>query len=186
MSSRITRWAAIVWALCATSACSNSRANAAPAAGADPGAASAPASADTGTVALDCGRVFSPGDVAGLVKAPVTVGQVPGSASWCHFGNDEVADITVRIGSSEDDEAMWDDATVSSNRARFVAFPGVGDQAVFKAGNRAEDPELASRKGRLYCSVSIDGGSDNSYKTLSGEDLAKRLGALCNKAFAAL
>ncbi len=183
MSSWITRWAAIVWALCATSACSNSRANAAPAAGADPADASTPVGADTGAVALDCGRVFSAADVAGLLNAPVTVVQTPGSTSWCSFGNPDLGDITVRIGGGPDDEGMWDDATVSSNRVKFVALSGVGDQAVRKAKDGAQ---VSSRKGKLYCTVTALGGTGDGYRRLGGDVLAKRLGALCNKAFAAL
>ncbi len=182
MSRRITRLTAIVWALCATSACSNSRANAAPAAGADPGNASA--SADAGAaVALDCGKVFSPADVAGLLNAPVTVVQTPGSTSWCSFGNADLGDITVRTGGDEDDEMMWDDATVSSNRVNFVALAGVGDQAVRKAKDGAQ---VSSKKSKLYCTVTALGGTGDPYRSIGGEELAKRLGSLCNKAFAAL
>ena len=184
--SRWTTRMAVIWTLCATSACSKSDANTAKAAATASTGASASVRADTAAVALDCGKVFSPNDAIGLLKAPVTVGPVPGSASWCHFGNTELADITVRTGSDDDDEAMWNEATASTERVKFVALPGVGDQAVFKAGTRAETPELASKKGAMFCIVSIDGGNDNTYKSLGGQELAKRLGGLCNKAFAAL
>ncbi len=183
MSSRITRFVVITWALCATSACSKSRANAAPAAGADPAGAAASAGADTGAVALDCGKVFSPGDVAGLLSAPVTVVQTPGSTSWCSFGNPDLGDITVRTGGGTDDEAMWDDATVSSNRVNFVALPGVGDQAVRKAKDGAQ---VSSKKGKLYCTVTALGGTGDGYRSIGAEELAKRLGALCTKALTAL
>ncbi len=183
MSRRITRLAAIAWALCATSACSKSRANAAPAPGDDPADASASVGGDTGGVALDCGKVFSPGDVAGLLNAPVTVVQTPGSTSWCSFGNPDLGDITVRIGGGTDDEAMWDDATVSSNRVHFVALAGVGDQAVRKAKDGAQ---VSSKKGNLFCTVTALGGTGDGYRTIGAEELAKRLGTLCNKAFTAL
>jgi len=185
MSRSTTRLAVIVWTLCATSACSKPRAETASAASAERSDASASAGADTAAVALDCGKVFSPDDAAGLLKAPVTVSKIPGG-DWCSFGNDALSNITVRTGSDEDTEMMWDDATVSTNRTKFVALPGVGDQAVFKAGTRAEDPEVASKKGKVYCIVSIDGGAADGFKRLGGEELAKRLGALCNKVFAAL
>lgn len=183
MPSRTTRFAVIAWALCATSACSNHRANAAPAAGADPPDASASTGADTGAVALDCGKVFSPGDVEGLLNAPVTVVQTPGSTSWCGFGNPDLGDITVRVGSGTDDEAMWDDATVSSNRVNLLALAGVGDRAVRKAKDGAQ---VSSRKGKLYCTVTALGGTGDGYRSLGGGELANGLGALCNKAFAAL
>ncbi len=183
MSRRTTRLAAIVWALCATTACSKSRADTPPAAGIDPSDASASADTDSRGIALNCGKVFSPGDVAGLLNAPVTVVQTPGSSSWCSFGNADLGDITVRTGSNEDDEMMWDDATVSSNRVNFVALAGVGDQAVRKAKDGAQ---VSSKKGKLYCTVTALGGTGDPYRSIAGEELAKRLGALCNKAFTAV
>ncbi len=183
MSRRITRFAAIVWALCAMSGCSKPRdANGASAARADPADSPAPPGGDT-TVALDCGKVFSPGDVAGLLNTPVTIVQTPGSKSWCSFGNADLGDITVRTGSDEDAEATWDDATLSSDRVNFVALAGVGDQAVRKAKDGAQ---VSSKKGKLYCTVTALGGTGDGYRGLGSEELAKRLGSLCNKAFAAL
>lgn len=186
MSRSTTRLAAIVCALCVTSACSKSRANSASAATADPSGASAPAGADTGALSLDCGKVFSPNDAAGLLNPPVTVQAVPGSASWCALGSADLADITVRTGNDDMIQAMWNEATLSSEHTKFAALPGVGDQAVFKAGGHGEVPEVASKKGNVYCIVDVAGGSADGYKSLAGAEVAKRLGALCNKAFAAL
>lgn len=186
MSRWTTGLTGILCVVCAASACSKSRASTASAATADPSGASASAGADTSAVALDCGKVFSPDDAAGLLKAPVTVTPVPGSNSWCALGNEGLADITVRTGSGEEDEMMWDDATVSSNRTKFVPLAGVGDHAVFKAGGHGEVPEVSSKKGTMYCTVDVAGGTGDPYTSLASADVAKRLGALCNKAFAAL
>ncbi|MGH7648136.1 MAG: hypothetical protein ACREND_08455 [Gemmatimonadaceae bacterium] len=83
---------------------------------------------------------------------------IPGG-NWCSFGNEGLSNITVRTGSDEDAKMTWDNATVSSDRVKFVPLQGVGDQAVFKAGTAAEEPEFASKKGTVYCDVSIDGGA---------------------------
>ncbi len=181
MSRRITRLATIAWAVCATSGCSKTHAGSASAASTDP--ADSPAPVGAAAVSLDCAKVFSPDDVAGLLNAPVTLVQTPGSNSWCSFGNADLGDITVRTGGDEDAEATWDDATQSSNRIKFVAMAGVGDQAVRQAKDGAQ---VSSKKGKLYCTVTALGGTGDGYRNLGAEELAKRLGALCNKAFAAL
>jgi hypothetical protein len=177
--------AAIVSGLCASIACSHSRADAASAASADPSAASGASGADTGTVAFDCAKVFSTNDATGLLKGPVTLDQLPNRAV-CNFLGAGVSDIMVTVGGDESNEMLWNDATVSSNRTMFTALPGVGDQAAFKAGTQAEDPELVSKKGTVYCTVTIDGGAANVFKSLGSAELAKRLGALCTKAFVAM
>src|SRR6185437_15565256 len=123
MSRSITRFAAIVWAMCATSACSKSRANTASAATRDPAGASASAGGDTSAVVLDCSTVFSPNDAVGLIKGPVTISQGPSSNRWCAFDNEGSAEIMVRSGSSGNDEQMWNEATMStrSEQARDAA-----------------------------------------------------------------
>jgi hypothetical protein len=180
----VTGLTVMVGAVCAMSACSKSRANTASAATSDPGGATAAAGADT--VAVNCGKTFSPKDLAGLLTAPVTTTAHTGNPGWCDFGNDQVADVNVSIGDDETSESVeWNDATKGPNRPKFVALPGVGDQAMYKARTAATNPEVVSKKGTFYCLVTIDGGNDNAYKSLSAGDLAKRLGALCNKMFAA-
>ena len=86
---------AIACAVSAAIACSPSRTEAAAASGGDPAHASASGSADTTVAAkIDCNKVFSPSDVAGLLMPPVTVTPVPGG-TWCAFVNDFGGDITV-------------------------------------------------------------------------------------------
>lgn len=174
------RLAAIACALGAASACT-SRTKADATVSADTASAAVSDGGDTSLAApLDCNKVFSPADAAGLLKAPVTLTAIDQTSGWCNFTNEAVSDITVRTGSNEDMEAMWNAATVSSDRVKYVPLPGVGDQAVRKASDGAE---VDSRSGKLYCVVSIAGIDD--YKRLSAEELAKRLGALCAKVFAA-
>lgn len=179
---------AIACAVCATIACSPSRTEAASAAGA--GAAAASSGMDTtGVPPIACTKLYSEADVAGLLMPPVTVRPVPGSVAWCNFGNDFSGDITVRVGSDESTEMMWNDATRTSDSIKFAPFPGVGDKAVFEAGTDALNPELASQKGKMYCIVSYDRGTSDHYKqfkSVGSAEIGKKLGALCTKAFAAV
>lgn len=138
---------------------------------------------------IDCTTVYSPSDVSGLIVPPVTVTPFPGGVAWCNFGNDFSGDISVSVGSSESMEALWNDAALTSNRAKFVSLTGIGDEALFEAGTNAINPELASKKGRTYCIVTYDRGTVDHYKPfkgVGGAELGKRLGALCNKAFVAV
>lgn len=186
MSRWKTALTVIVCTVCATSACSKARADTASAATSDPAGASASPGADTVAIAVDCSKVFSPNDLAGLLKGPVTTHARSGSPAWCDFGNDELADVNVSIGGDETSEQVeWNDATGGPDRPKFVALPAVGDQAMYKAGTSATNPEVASKKGTFYCLATIGAGNDNTYKSLGAGELAKRLGALCNKMFAA-
>lgn len=167
-------------------ACSQSRGQAAVAGGQSADALVASRADTTADATIDCKKVYSPADAAGLLMPPVTVEPVPGSVAWCAFGNDFSGDITVSVGSDESVEVMWNDATLSSNRVKFAPLAGVGDKAVFKAGT---NPELASKKGRVYCIVAYDRGTSDHYKTFKSvgtAEVAKKLGILCTKAFAAV
>lgn len=175
------RLTVIVCGMCVAIACSQSRIQAASVASGEPADAIASSSADT-TVAvpIDCNKVFSPSDAAGLLDPPVKLSAIGEGTGWCDFGNEKLGDITVRTGSGQEDKQLFEEATVSTDRVNFVPLPGVGDQAVRRA---SDGSEIASKKGNMYCSVSILG--DAPGKRLGGEELAKRLGALCNKVFSA-
>ena len=179
----------IACAVCATIACSPSRTEAAATPGGGPANASASGSADTTVAAgIDCNKVFSPSDVAGLLMPPVTVTPVPGG-TWCAFVNDFGGDITVSVGSDRSVEMMWNDATRTTDSIRFAPIQGVGDRAVFAAGTDALNPDLASQKGKMYCNVAYDLGTSDHYKkfkSVGSPEIGKKLGTLCNKAFAAV
>jgi hypothetical protein len=176
----------IACAVIAVIACSPSRTEAASTAGA--GAAGASNGMDTtGVPAIACSKVYSQADVAGLLMPPVTVQPTPGGVAWCRFGNDFSGDITLSVGSNESIETMWDEATLTSDSTKFAPLPGVGDKAVFEVGTDALNPELASKKGQVYCIVTYDRGTSDHYKkfqSVGGAEIGKKLGALCNKAFA--
>ena len=97
MSRWKTAFTVIVCTVCATSACSKARADTASAATSDPGGASASPGADTGGVAVDCSKVFSPNDLAGLLKGPGMTHARSGSAACSDFGNHDLVDVNVRI-----------------------------------------------------------------------------------------
>lgn len=184
-----TRFTAIACTMCVAIACLQSSSQAALVTSGQSAAALRGRADTTDATPIACDKVYSQTDVAGLLEPPVTVSPVPGSVAWCAFMNDFSGDITVSVGSDQSTEMMWNDATISSHRTKFAPLPGVGDKAVFEAGTDAINPELASKKGHVYCIVAYDRGTVDHYKAfkgLGGAELAKMLGALCNKAFAAV
>ena len=164
---------ALAGVLCATAACSQSANNSASSGGAN----SVPASsADNGATAsaapLDCSKVFASSDVAGILTGAIKIerDQYP---IGCHFDGSG-ASVSVDVDPSL--EVAWDPAVAGSG---FVDLPGVGDQARWHAASG----DVLSRKGKLYCGAEFS--MQSTPASLSGEELAKRLGALCNKLFAA-
>jgi hypothetical protein len=169
----------LVFACCTTAACSQPANPSASNSGTDSVAASAPA--DDGTSdsvkPLDCDKLFTLADVAGVLDSPVVLSRNSVS-NGCNFENERVA-IQVWSGKDTTAEMSWNDVTASPDSANFVDLPGVGDQARRRASNGFE---VLSRKGNLYCFASR---SSNTETSIGAEALAKRLGALCNKVFAA-
>ena len=140
-------------------------------------------SASDEDAAIDCTRIFSPGDVAGLMAAPATVSQNTVRSGSCVFDNGH-SSLIVYTGGSFTSEMTWNDVAGPS-RAKYVALPGVGDEALRKAD---DGTAIYSRKGKIYCSVELPSDADSygrDYTRTRGEALSKQLGALCNKVFAA-
>src|SRR6185437_5131045 len=125
---------AIACAIFTAIACSPSRTDAAATSGGGPANASASGSADTTVAArIDCNKVFSPSDVAGLLMPPVTVTPVPGG-TWCAFVNDFGGDITVSVGSDRSVEMMWNDATRTTDSIRFAPYRVLGTGRYLRRG----------------------------------------------------
>ncbi len=177
---------ACAFALCALAAFSQSATGAAPDHGADAAPAVGPASNTAQSdddAAIDCAKVFSPGDVAGLMHAPAKVSQNEPRHGSCRFDNGH-SSLIVYTGGSFTSQMTWNDVT-GPHRAKYVALPGVGDEALRKSD---DGTEVFSRKGRIYCSVSLPSDANSygrDYTKTRGEALSKQLGALCNKFFAA-
>jgi len=174
--------------LCATTACSQTPPPPASSTNADSVAASAPAASDAagnGPAPLDC-KIFAPGDVASMFTAPVKVSH-DSIRNGCTFATADGGSLNINTGSGDDVNFSlpWGDVTKSVDSANFLRLPGVGDQAFFR---KATGTEFFSRKGDLYCTVSMTGleqASVNHIAEQSPEERGKALGALCNKAFAA-
>jgi hypothetical protein len=177
---------ALACAIGAASACSKS--NAAQASGrADTTAASASADDGDGNAqaTIACTKVYTAADVAGILNDPATVSEDklwPGSCSFdtAKYGES----IKVRPGSTI--EMSWNDVTQSRDSLRYAPLPGVGERAVRKA---SDGTEVLAKKGKLYCAIELSGvdqpNTSSDFTKSRGEELAKRLGSLCNKYFAA-
>jgi hypothetical protein len=170
---------ALAFACCAAAACSQTASP--PASNSGTGSAAASAAANDGTAdpvkPLDCDKIFTTADVAGILESPVELSRNPVS-NGCNFENERVA-IQIYTGKDFTAEMSWKDVTASADSANFVDLLRVGDQARRRASNGYE---VLSRKGNLYCFASR---SSNTETSIGAEELAKRLGALCNKVFAA-
>lgn len=121
---------------------------------------------------IDCGRIFSPADVAGILKGKVTISVYDMRDNACEFESADGESFTLYSGSDFTDEIAFKQAVANRN-GEYKALAGVGDQAFYR-GNR----EFMSRKGNYYCAISGSGGNPPSVA------LARKLGALCNKIFA--
>ena len=83
-------------------------------------------------------------------------------------------------GSDQDSRPVWEVVISSVDRAKDVDQAGAGDRAVRKA---SDGTEVFSKKGNVYCSVEVLGinrpGNDSDFTKTRGEELSKKLGALC-------
>lgn len=179
---------ALACTLGAVVACSQSSAKSASASTPDSSAASAAdASDDAPQSTLDCTKVFVSADAVGILNDPAKVSNYTPRPGSCRFDTaKESGSITVYGGSDMTSEMTWNDVTKSVDSLKYVALPGVGDRAVRKA---SDGTEIDSKKGKVYCSILLSGigqyGTNGEFTKSRGEELAKKLGALCNKYFAA-
>ena len=166
---------ALAWAVGATAACSQSATNTASSGGANSRAASSPSddSATSSAAPVDCSKVFAPSDVASVLSGPIKI-ERDAYPIGCHFVGTG-AEVTVDVDPSL--EMVWSSVAADTE---FVDLPDVGDQARRRASNGYD---VVSRKGKHYCGAGYS--MQSTATSLSGEELAKRLGALCNKLFAA-
>lgn len=173
-------------AIC-TVACSKSSAASASTPDAGPAASSTATDQNTGAAsAIDCTKVFAPADVAGILTNPAKVSSDtllgPGG---CEFDTGKGAMVTTRVGSGEDAQYAWHDVSATTDGKYYTAMAGIGDAAFWReAGSSAW---LIVKKGEKVCQVElgISGGADEGAGRARGTELAKKMGALCTKAFAA-
>lgn len=141
--------------------------------------------------AIDVCAIVTVADVQPFVRDPVTASprtDLTGEASGCEFAT--AADVNVEVTTVSGDQA----ATAWAEQADTgIALSGVGDQAVREPGSAI----MWAIKGSVMCSVDISDSQASSYVGLASEDangnipddsansFSQKLGALCNKIFAA-
>ncbi len=178
-------WIALAIALCATVACSQT---------ASPSAAQTNAGSVASTQAnassdsdrpIDCSKILSSSDVSDLLTAPVTMKKTGGDNNDCDFTVASGASITVAFATGSDGKYRWKSA--SDPTLAMVPMQGLGDKAMRRV--MGEGVDVVATKGDLLCWVTMLGtnsASDTANITkLRGDALAEKLGALCNKGFAA-
>jgi hypothetical protein len=128
---------------------------------------------------LDCAKVFAPGDAAGLLTAAAKVTTYTYRSGSCTLETENAGSVRIYTGTDYTSELTWNDVTKSVHRSKYVALPGVGDEAY---RNISDGSEVFARKGALYCTVELFNVKNPA--TPHGEELSRKLGALCNKVFA--
>ena len=131
-----------------------------------------------------CEKNITPADVADIITAPVT--KQPGlSAQSCSYHASAGATVTISLSSGEDGKFSWSTMSNPANTGTLSPLVGIGDTALHSHGGTV----VVARKGDLVCSVDITGTDNaNGMQVITkarGEELAKKLGALCGKVFAA-
>lgn len=128
--------------------------------------------------------VITAADVAGILVTPATskVGSNPGA---CTYETATKGQVTINVAQGDSANFWWSLATTS--QGANVPLAGIGDKALYNAfaGGRP----LIARKGDMTCFVDVVGydnsGAMDSITKDRGETLARKLGALCTKIFAA-
>ncbi|MEO8336716.1 MAG: hypothetical protein ABI664_17165 [bacterium] len=165
-------------------ACTKSRADASPATGAADSSSASNSSDDSGDSKdppIDCNKIFTPADAAGILTKPATVGSYAPFPRSCIF---EVpgAEFRVHTGTDFTSEMGWNEMSNSANSSKYKPLPNVGDRAFYRIDNSFE---LMSKKGKMYCSAIGSAFSTGDFTPDRGAALATKVGALCTKMFAA-
>jgi hypothetical protein len=185
MQSAPLKALALSCALCALAACSR---------GAVPGqsgaattsTASTPAaqtSAETGedSASRNPCDVITAADVAGILLTPATRKDLPPGS--CMYETQTHGQVVFNVARGDNGRGLW--TMMTGPQGATIPLSGVGDQALYNAGGTA----FFARNGGEVCFLSVV-GYDNSDAMDSitkdrGEALARKLGALCTKLFAA-
>lgn len=131
---------------------------------------------------LDCHTFFSPADVADVFPGTVKVENYPEGDDACVFKSADTSMVQVSAGNGDQNRAEF-------MTDRLVAGPqlspidGIGDKALYRldADDTGERVQMYSKKGDNYCSIV----AAINHPVAQGTDLLKKLGALCNKVYAA-
>lgn len=169
-------------AICALAACSQGASTSSPVL---PGAKVASA-ANQGNV---CDRkLLTLDDVGGILDQPVTgTKPLPGDPQTCYFitAQDAQGGGKIRVSLRDGHGKATIDSFTSGRMndfAKSTPLAGVGDEAVWLPDLH----EVDARKGDVLCVVGVPMFMSNALRDAGEAAQQQRLGALCNKVFAAL
>lgn len=136
---------------------------------------------------VDCSKIYTAADAVGILNLPAKVSNYTIRSGSCSFETaNDGGSIKVYAGPDETSEMSWNDVTQSVDSLKYAPLSGVGERAVQL---KSKGTEILAKKGKVYCAVELIGigqsGSESDFTKSRGEELAKKLGALCNKYFAA-
>lgn len=131
-----------------------------------------------------CEKDIAPADVAGILTASVVKQGSTLNPQSCSYHAAAGATVTITLANGDDGKSAWDTSSNPAN-GRMDSLAGVGEHALQgRAGTL-----VVARKGDLVCSVDVTGTDNtNGIQVITadrGTALADKLGALCNKVFAA-
>ena len=173
MTTRITAWIALGYALSALTGCSNIASPVGTTSGTAAGAARTAAAGNA------CERkLISTDDVASIFRTPIIGGKtIPGDAQSCTFETGSFPSITITLRPGVGAQTV--DTWASGNMPmKTTPLPGVGERAAWQS----ELHEVIAQQNNLLCDIQASGSGRDF--TDEPDALPKKLGALCNKIFA--
>ena len=142
------------------------------------------ASAAGGNTPNACAKDLTPGDLAEILgPSGVTVKAIPSNVGACAFDGPGQTGVMVSLRSGDEIEPFWR-LTVDANGAGMTPLAGVGEAAL----RTPQGATVLARQGALSCQVDLVGlKAALRQKGIEGSTdlLARKLGALCAKVFAA-
>lgn len=119
-------------------------------------------------------KLVSKADVAGLLTEPIkSMEPLVGDAQSCQFISANDSSVTVSLRPGLGNVTLAEIASGQTDQT-VIPLPGVGEKAVWNAVLK----EVNATKDNLLCDIGVVGPA-------SGPATAEKLGALCNKIFAA-
>ncbi|HWG09937.1 MAG TPA: hypothetical protein VN693_00350 [Rhodanobacteraceae bacterium] len=171
-------------ALCALGACSQSAVPSQTGTTMSAASAAAPTSDSGNKASGNPCDVITAADVAGILVTPATRKDGPNPGA-CMYETATKGQVTINVAQGDSANFWWSLATTS--QGANIPLAGVGDKALYNAfaGGRP----LIVRKSDMTCFVDVVGyDNSNAMDSITrdrGETLARKLGALCTKIFAA-
>jgi hypothetical protein len=147
-------------------------------------AASVPSVSGGNIVQTACEKDVAAADVAGILTAPLVKQGSTINPQSCAYHAAAGATVTITLANGDEGKFAWDIANNPAN-GRMDSLGGIGDSALQARGGTL----VVARKGGMICTVDVTGTDNaNGMQVITkdrGTALADKLGALCNKVFAA-